>query len=431
MDDLLRLVLRLVGAFYLLTAVFALRAVAMDRLLSAALNAIAPGKEHATPAERVRNRFLTVSSLLIGTSSLALLALLDLAAPLMLASVALQVVYLAYLGPRCIDPEEPPEPGSRQKSVLATGMIAAAAALACAAWWRGSLVSVSETPIAAALAAAGLIALLAYAYRLSRTADLKRPHAFDAPLDLSDSQDGGWEPPPEPDISPEVLARTAIVLNPGWGDLGARDAGTGEPLPYRVYEALLTQEERDLLADWNCLFIQVADPADPRRVAMTDPEGLQKLEELGRPIFERIAARLGPERVAFEPAPRPRRPTLEVAAVKVMADYSCYPLWFHEEERVGCFSPSELALSWSLELALGAWAGDFDDSLVELDRDEPGGPVRWSEAAAAAHAAEGRVLAGRLARELAATGRGHVKVVYHPVGGDLETIAPGASERGR
>jgi ribosomal protein L13 len=53
--------------------------------------------------------------------------------------------------------------------------------------------------------------------------------------------------------------------------------------------------------------------------------------------------------------------------------------------------------------------------------------VRWSEAAAAAHAAEGRVLAGRLARELAATGRGHVKVVYHPVGGDLETVAPGAS----
>lgn len=415
MDDLLRLVLRLVGAFYLLAAILGLRAVAMDRLLTNAIAGITLGK--ASRGDLLRNRFLTVSSLSIGIAALALLALLDLALPLLLAALGLQLVYLCYLGPRLVDPDEAPEPGSRRKSVIATGVIAAVAFLGFAAWWRGLLYGLAEAPISAALAGAGLVALGGYAVRLSRDARLDRPSAAN---DDDGLRPADW-PTDEPEIDSEELESTRIVLTPGWGRLGALDAQTGAELPYRIYDTLLMQHERDLLGGWNGLFIEVADPADPRRVAMCDPDGLRRLEEFGRPIFEMVAMRLGEGRVAFEPVPRPQLPTIEVAAVKVMADYGSHPLWFHDEERVGCFSPGEFGLSWSLELDLGTWAMAFDDS---LDPDDPGGPARWSVAEAAAHVASGRGLARRLAAELTATGRGHVRVLYHPAGGGIEPVAP-------
>ena len=52
---------------------------------------------------------------------------------------------------------------------------------------------------------------------------------------------------------------------------------------------------------------------------------------------------------------------------------------------------------------------DFDNS---MDWDDPGGAPRWTAAEAAAHEAEGRVLAMRLVGELAATGRNHVRVSF-------------------
>jgi hypothetical protein len=91
----------------------------------------------------------------------------------------------------------------------------------------------------------------------------------------------------------------------------------------------------------------------------------------------------------------PKLPPHESTRIKVMADYQCDPLWALDEERYGCFAPEMIDLSPELAADLNAWAIAYDTS---LNLDDPANPL-WTDAQYAAHAAEGRRLAGRLKRE--------------------------------
>ncbi|KAB2937666.1 MAG: hypothetical protein K8F92_14845 [Hyphomicrobium sp.] len=91
----------------------------------------------------------------------------------------------------------------------------------------------------------------------------------------------------------------------------------------------------------------------------------------------------------------PSRPLHESKRVKVMADYGCDPLWALDEDLYGCFAPEDLALSPELTSGLRAWAAAYDGALNGDDASTS----LWGEAQHAAHAAEGRRLAGRLKRE--------------------------------
>jgi hypothetical protein len=419
MDDLLRVVLVVFGLFYLAASAFAFRAVAMDSLLTNAIAALAARKPEADAAERFRHRWIIVSALLIGAGALSLVTLLASAPWLLAAATTASLVYICILAPRFVDPTDPAAAGGRAKSFLQTALIGTVSLLAFAADRQGVFAMPGDAPIRAVLAVSGFAMLCAYTVWILRKADLKRSRAGDDGLDVPSFD----EPLVYRDTDPDALAALRIVLNPSWGRGCALDAETGEPLSWDVYRALLTETERDLLEDWIGLFVTVADPADPRRAALLAPDGVAQLDARGRPIFETVAARLGQDRVAFEPAPRPEPPRIAVEAVKVMADYECDALWFDGEDRVGCFSSADFGLSWRLACALSGWSVAFDEKLTEAG--EPSSEGVWSEADAAAHAAEGRDLAHQLAAELVATGRAHVRVVYHPVGGAPETIAGG------
>jgi hypothetical protein len=91
----------------------------------------------------------------------------------------------------------------------------------------------------------------------------------------------------------------------------------------------------------------------------------------------------------------PVLPPHESKRIKVMADYQCDPLWALDEERYGCFAPEMLDVSPELAADLNAWALAYATSL-NLDDPATG---NWTDAQYAAHAAEGRRLAGRLKRE--------------------------------
>jgi hypothetical protein len=91
----------------------------------------------------------------------------------------------------------------------------------------------------------------------------------------------------------------------------------------------------------------------------------------------------------------PALPPHESKRIKVMADYQCDPLWALDEERYGCFAPEMIDLSPQLAADLNAWAVAYDTS---LNLDDPANG-HWTDAQYAAHAAEGRSLAGRLKRE--------------------------------
>ncbi|TDR89020.1 hypothetical protein [Enterovirga rhinocerotis] len=421
MTDILAIVLQGAGLFYLLAAFAGLRSVAMDRFLSQAIDALAPRPEAEQKADRLRNGFLAVSLLAFGIAGAALLARLEVALPLLAAVLGLQIVYLGILAPRLVDPAGPPDPGSRSKSWLLTAILGALAILAFAAWRIGALFPFAQAPIGTSVFAAACLALAAFAIHLARSGTRRSPSPPDAEPDLFEPDDDNVHDDTDPGVSHGDPETIRLVVTPSWGHGSVLDAANGLPISHRLRLALLTEEERMLLADWNCLFIDVADPSDPRRARLEEGDALAKLDALGRPIAESIAARLGPDRVAFEPAPRPVPPRIAVSAIKVMADYGCHALWFHEDpDRVGCFSAGEFGLSWALTCSLGGWAVGFDE---RLDPDDPGGGSRWSAAEEAEHLAEGHDIARRLAAELAETDRGHVAVFYHPTGGTLERVA--------
>jgi hypothetical protein len=90
----------------------------------------------------------------------------------------------------------------------------------------------------------------------------------------------------------------------------------------------------------------------------------------------------------------PPDPTL-ARRIKVMADYDCHPLWALDDGLYGDIAPADMGLSAELVRDLDAWAEAYTSS---LDRDNPA-VSRWSDAQHRAHAADGRLLAVRLARE--------------------------------
>ncbi len=103
----------------------------------------------------------------------------------------------------------------------------------------------------------------------------------------------------------------------------------------------------------------------------------------------------GSSSFADAPDAGPMLPPHESKRIKVMADYQCDPLWALDEERYGCFAPEMLDLSPQLAADLNAWAVAFDTS---FNMDDPANG-NWIDSQYAAHAAEGRRLAGRLKRE--------------------------------
>lgn len=86
-------------------------------------------------------------------------------------------------------------------------------------------------------------------------------------------------------------------------------------------------------------------------------------------------------------------------AIKLMADYQCFPLWEASPGVVGNIDPKDLPISLSLQQRLMAWAAKFD---ATLNMNDPASSGFESERAASEFRKEGEVLAQRLQDELGA-----------------------------
>lgn len=84
-------------------------------------------------------------------------------------------------------------------------------------------------------------------------------------------------------------------------------------------------------------------------------------------------------------------------AIKLMADYGCFPLWEASPGVVGNVAPEDLPISLSLQQRLMTWASKFD---ATLNQDDPSSSGFRSEQAAIEFRQEGEVLAQRLQEEL-------------------------------
>jgi hypothetical protein len=95
-------------------------------------------------------------------------------------------------------------------------------------------------------------------------------------------------------------------------------------------------------------------------------------------------------------------------ALKLMADYECWPLWEASPGVVGNMDPEHLPISQNLKDRLFQWADDFD---ATLDRDDP----RQSGFPTAEDEAEFRERGAKLGAELQAE-LGHAFKVTVKVG---------------
>jgi hypothetical protein len=86
-------------------------------------------------------------------------------------------------------------------------------------------------------------------------------------------------------------------------------------------------------------------------------------------------------------------------AIKLMADYQCFPLWEASSGAVGNIDPQDLPVSPTLKQRLMTWAAKYD---ATLDMNDPASSGFESEQAASEFRQEGEALAQRLQEELGA-----------------------------
>jgi hypothetical protein len=94
-------------------------------------------------------------------------------------------------------------------------------------------------------------------------------------------------------------------------------------------------------------------------------------------------------------------------ALKLMADYGCFPLWEASPGHVGNVDPETLPISESLKTDLARWAASYDKT---LNADEPLRSGFEAEADEKQFKQQGHVLGKRLQAELGADWMIKVKV---------------------
>lgn len=397
--------LRLIGAFYALTASLVLRQAAANAFLDMVLVGlgadVAPEEQRA---ERLRRAILIANGILIGIGGVWLMALSSLATVIFIVCAISYGAYLLVIAPRFLDPHDEPDAVGRAQTRNALLVYLAATAIVAAAQAGGLLAPIDALSPASFWLAVGLSALIpAYGGWLFFRHRLPGQKAT---LGVPQPSDEGDLPVQDPNPPPPAWR---ALLVPSW-DQVLVDPSSFEPV-YEIEGIDITDEERARMGDWQSLFMEIADPHDPARQRLLQPERQDELEALGRSIHESFLRKLPPDRILFEPLPRPHVPAVFPAAIRVMNNFACHPLWHDGDVHVGDISPSELGLSSALTLDLLSWADEFEWS---IDRKDPGGPSLWTAERYAEHDRQGKALAERLADELRRTGRGDVAVRYGP-----------------
>jgi hypothetical protein len=204
--------------------------------------------------------------------------------------------------------------------------------------------------------------------------------------------------PIEPEPLPPLPEK--ILMAPSWNRGVLFDAQSLAPIE-ECYERLaLPESVRDLLDDWICQFIQVADARDPRRCALQQPADLQRLQTGGEAAYLALAEVLGADRVVFSAQAAPVPAQIQVSDLEVRADLGCWAIWFGpEDEGVGDICPDLLGLSWGLSREIEQWGAALEEPTLDLQQ----------------HDKEGEILTQKLRLELAATQRTSVRVRYIPL----------------
>lgn len=175
--ELTDIFLRLIGAFYAFAGFVATRAAMTSRLIDIALAALSAKKP--SRIETAQSVWLIAAAALVLAGGVLLLAGLDLAATLFVASAIGQAVYIYVLAPRYFDRGDPPDPVGRRQTTNAFVVFSAATAFVVWGAWRGRLTALDEATKEELVAVAAALLIYAgyVAYALWSTSDSRSPLA--------------------------------------------------------------------------------------------------------------------------------------------------------------------------------------------------------------------------------------------------------------
>lgn len=148
---------RVVGLFYVASGVLVVRTLAMSAVTDATWSAIMGKAPH--PAERAREIWLAAGSVSVAAAGLALMLLIDVAAPLFVLATLQQLVYLFVVAPRYFDPHDAPDALGRARTRNAAFVHLAVTVVVVAAAANGSLRPWHEAPVWLLGAATAIVAL--------------------------------------------------------------------------------------------------------------------------------------------------------------------------------------------------------------------------------------------------------------------------------
>lgn len=392
-------ILRPIGFFYLVTAFLTIRAIVVGGFLDRALAAMSAGGP--TRAARLRQWWLVIATVLIAVGGAALMLLWEGAIVLFLVNAAAQVFYLFVAAPRWFDPGDPPNPLGRIASQRALVIYLASTLLVLTAGLQGELVAFSAlTPFGLTVTALMLV------FGFQRPI---RQHLAAVSMPVAETgitPGASVDPAPGDEIPPPPLP-DRIVLTPSFTGSGVRDDESGDDVPLHVLQAHLPFDLCQRIDDWVFQFAEVADRDDPRRCNVKSDLAWDRMVSEGEAIFGQMVRHLGPDRVNFLPMPSPAEPVVTLRGpIELGVRYLGWPLCDGETE----IAPADAGLSFGLVQDLDAWAGAYDESI------EPAtAPLsRWTPDQKSAHDRTGAALAERLRRELAATGRSSIEVIFRP-----------------
>lgn len=405
-------VLRLIGAFYFFGSIIGARMITRYSFFDQAIEAIS-GKP--TPwAERLRERLMLAALAPIVAGGLALMFLSPFATWLFGLSAIWQAIYLGWFAPRYLDPNDDPGEEGRAKTWRAFWGYLIATALVLAAAFAGILRGPGDT-----LALGGLaIATGAFAGWIfwSMRNKLKQGASPFAALSTNpDDPSEGWDDLSESGFKIREPKDISVVIRPSWNDGYLFHTDRDDPISWGWQETYLSQHAQDMLSYLGDVFRDVADPHDPRRCGLRNPDDVKALEEAGKSVLEVVQKELGAERVRFEPLPTPIPPQIAANRVKI-EPYQLHAVIWSLDEPIEATSRAidvdMFGISWSLARHLSYWAEDWRLAQSENDENPETPPSRWTDADYDKHEEEGRILGVRLKRELVATGRAHVMVYY-------------------
>ena len=300
--------LRVVGAFYVFAGYVATRAMLMSVFVDRAIAAI--GSTKPKHAEMVRNYWMLGASAIVLAGGVALMALLDIAAWLFVASAVGQAAYLYVLAPRYLDAEDPPDETGRRQTTNAFIIYLAATAVVLWALSAGKLQSLSSAHPAVLIAAAAVLVFYVGYVARSLSGFGSSPQSASSMLPSDDETD--WESSPGAD--PSGSHRIKVMADYGTHALWALDEDVYGDIDPNVLD-LSPELTRDLIA-WADAFSASLDLDDPSESRWTDDERSAH-EAMARPLAIRLA-RERPDRVIYVMDPH-------VGVVEVKADEELPP----------------------------------------------------------------------------------------------------------